>query len=655
MSKKLALVVHGIGEQEAGETLDALVGGLTGDRACVIKNELRHLRQRNRDHDKDTPERGIKLYPCHIRRVHRGNDTTVFAEAFWGDISRGAQGQVRGLIDLFELVMGLGHIVRENAAEIYDKRAAWPRRGANLFVYLLHGPITAFNLAIALATAALFAMQALTASADLAPSLAVLTAALALVLVYLKLRNPARSYLYQIFRNWMRHTAIMLVAFVVLSHLIAIAIPPEGQAKLSKILVSQCPPSRPFAACMDYWYAALLANVIGATWGVALILVVATGVRETIRRFQSESGAVKTLFPQTMALMMIVWMFLVVVLWAAVSQFVIKTADQAGLTTVNVDIMEKGLLPALNFTFWVVSALAVVSVSAFLAWADRKRWTLRVPPEQHLDRPIRRLIVHPVILIGLTVAIGVLGYGGFETVQYQVQLATSDSHGSFADLLAGSTTYQYFYKAFVPLVALLGLGYTYFGRTLATGIGIAKDIVVYFVRRPDEGTTPENSLKLYPLRAQIQDRFVDTLIQLIRSEHPDEIVVVAHSQGTLVTVEALRGGEFHKRLAQAGLPPINPDLVTMGSPTSHLYSFYFARSFDLANTDPERDVTVGINSWTNIYRVDDFVGTTVDGPRADFPKNLWVNAGGHTNYWTDEMVIAHLKRNGFTEFSGREL
>ncbi len=99
MAKKLALVVHVIGEQQAGKTLDALVGSLTDDRPCAVGTELHHLRERHRDHPEDKDTRDKKLYPCHIRRVTQGKDETVFAEAFWGDISRGETGQVRGLID----------------------------------------------------------------------------------------------------------------------------------------------------------------------------------------------------------------------------------------------------------------------------------------------------------------------------------------------------------------------------------------------------------------------------------------------------------------------------------------------------------------------------------------------------------------------------
>ena len=88
----------------------------------------------------------------------------------------------------------------------------------------------------------------------------------------------------------------------------------------------------------------------------------------------------------------------------------------------------------------------------------------------------------------------------------------------------------------------------------------------------------------------------------------------------------------------------------MGSPTSHIYGFYFTKEFDLKSQRVTHDVTDGISSWLNIYRLDDFVGMEVEGPNDNFPKNAWVPAKGHTNYWTDDSVLRHLRANSFPEF-----
>jgi hypothetical protein len=296
-----------------------------------------------------------------------------------------------------------------------------------------------------------------------------------------------------------------------------------------------------------------------------------------------------------------------------------------------------------------------------------------VPPKTHLDPPthlanlILRLIVHPAVLTGLSFAIVFIAIGAIEAGSIQIQLATADPSFtvSKASGAGQSRTYKETAAAFnistkfgtvFPIVAgLIALAYTYFRSYLAMGIGIAKDIVVYFVRRPAPRVTDLRGLNVHPMRNRIQDRLVDTLILLLRSEQPDEVVIVSHSQGTVISVEALRGGRLRAQMKEEKIKPFSIDLVTMGSPTSHLYGFYFSQEFDLKSTDPSKDVTDGIASWVNIYRVDDFVGTDVEGTREDFPQNEWVPAQGHTGYWTDDSVLRHLKRHAFPEFLGREI
>lgn len=664
MTKKLALVVHGIGEQQAGETLDALVGGLTGDRACTVENELRHLRERDRDHPNDEDCREKLLYPCHIRRVKHGGHETIFAEAFWGDISRGSTGKVRGLLDLFELIMGLGHIVRENAAEIYDDPKAAPRRAANFFVYLVHGPITAFNIVLVLATAFLFLLQWQFGQADWVATSAVLGSGIVMMLGWALFRNPKRSYLYQIHRLWFGCSAIALVLIALLTHSMDAFLSEDQNAAVARWLASQCEVTGDFSLCFDYWYAAVLSNLVALCWGICVVIVAGTGLWEAIRRLTAEAGASKALYPQALAFMLTVWMFLIVTIWVAASASIVEAAGSMGLTTVNIAVMEKVLLPAMNFTVWVSFSLAVIAAGAVLAWADRKRWTMRVRPEDHKDNPIRRLIVHPMILLALTLAIVFIVIGAVQTVTIQVSLATAEPFSG--PVAQGSKSLAYsaaertfnvsekFSTYFTLFAGFLVFSYTYFRSYLAMGIGIAKDIVVYFVRRPAPRVTDLRGLNVHPLRNRIQDRLVDTLILLIRSEHPDEVVIVSHSQGTVMSVEALRGGRLRARMQAEGVSPCDINLVTMGSPTSHLYGFYFTKDFDLKSTDPSKDVKDGIASWVNIYRVDDFVGTEVEGPTPDFPVNEWVPAKGHTGYWTDDSVLRDLKRHTFPEFSARE-
>ncbi len=78
--KKLILVVHGIGEQAAGETLDDLAGAASEkNKAARVQSKVRWLAD---EHDMGEG-RDVELFPCHIRRVNREKSELVFSEVFW--------------------------------------------------------------------------------------------------------------------------------------------------------------------------------------------------------------------------------------------------------------------------------------------------------------------------------------------------------------------------------------------------------------------------------------------------------------------------------------------------------------------------------------------------------------------------------------------
>jgi hypothetical protein len=85
----------------------------------------------------------------------------------------------------------------------------------------------------------------------------------------------------------------------------------------------------------------------------------------------------------------------------------------------------------------------------------------------------------------------------------------------------------------------------------------------------------------------------------------------------------------------------------MGSPFTHLYQYYFPHRYPPLFRDGqfnERDwgssFPQTIREWRNIYRVDDFIGTHIDGDGAgQFPLNRCLVAGGHTSYWGREDVL----------------
>lgn len=90
MQRNLVLVVHGIGEQKAGQTLDALTGGAIRELGLPgpVESRVEMIAEDRPD------ERQLHLFPCHIRRTVLpaavagcGQDQDVLAaEVHWSDL-----------------------------------------------------------------------------------------------------------------------------------------------------------------------------------------------------------------------------------------------------------------------------------------------------------------------------------------------------------------------------------------------------------------------------------------------------------------------------------------------------------------------------------------------------------------------------------------
>jgi hypothetical protein len=156
----------------------------------------------------------------------------------------------------------------------------------------------------------------------------------------------------------------------------------------------------------------------------------------------------------------------------------------------------------------------------------------------------------------------------------------------------------------------------------------------------------------------------------IKGEHYDALVIVAHSQGTVITADLLRylSAEYARNHNYDPdlLPLLSREmpiyLFTMGSPLRQLYGLRFPFLYEYArhqrpkggggiaipphtNPDPE---TLGVRKWVNAYRSGDYVGRYLWRP--DDSDANWepaaesddanahrvefcVGPGAHTHYW----------------------
>lgn len=203
-------------------------------------------------------------------------------------------------------------------------------------------------------------------------------------------------------------------------------------------------------------------------------------------------------------------------------------------------------------------------------------------------------------------------------------------------------------------------------------LGIMLDIDNY-LRETPETLTP---------RARIAERFVSLLRHIEGRDEFDRVVLVSHSQGTVITTDLLRF------LALGGVSTDDANLVdakryrllTMGSPLRQLYGANFPHLYAwVTATDPDPDAdrtpltekqtpdisarspdpaTLKVAEWVNLYTSGDYVGRNLwcdDDWEAVWDRHAkpieggkrrerCLGAGTHTHYWTSDDAAAEIDR-----------
>jgi hypothetical protein len=218
----------------------------------------------------------------------------------------------------------------------------------------------------------------------------------------------------------------------------------------------------------------------------------------------------------------------------------------------------------------------------------------------------------------------------------------------------------------------------------------------------------DNYLRLHPLdsnpKGKIYARYTSLLRYLCQWKNPDDghgydgLVIVAHSQGTVISADVLRFLKLEPKpdptLVKLGQElPI--ELLTMGCPLKQLYSFAFPNRYHWvidqlppriqwrsavglpAPAFPQEQhwshqspnpATLGVRCWVNAYRSGDYVGRVLwrdpNDPLAWRPtphsvfiqdaagknygdrREYCIGSGAHTHYWdaTAPMVAQEIDR-----------
>ena len=139
----------------------------------------------------------------------------------------------------------------------------------------------------------------------------------------------------------------------------------------------------------------------------------------------------------------------------------------------------------------------------------------------------------------------------------------------------------------------------------------------------------------YPVRARIAARFRLTIDHLLAGGGKTDLVIIAHSQGTIVALDALNDPQFQEKLA---LRASTVTLVTFGSPLEHIYRHYFRKDYPEMISRQFDDFAARVDfRWTNVYRPDDYVGTYIASTPRWGPTNVALPTGGHVRYWEPQV------------------
>jgi len=158
-------------------------------------------------------------------------------------------------------------------------------------------------------------------------------------------------------------------------------------------------------------------------------------------------------------------------------------------------------------------------------------------------------------------------------------------------------------------------------------------------------------------RVRIVERYV-ALLDHVRRQGYQRVVIVAHSQGTVITADLLRYLQQRDRLG--GLAEVPPDqvdprvlrywlagielrLLTVGSPLRQLYALRFPALYpwvmagvrgadDSAWVGPQPH-ELGLQRWSNLWGSGDYVGRWLwSKPDASLPRPLQVNPASYDGF-----------------------
>jgi hypothetical protein len=302
---------------------------------------------------------------------------------------------------------------------------------------------------------------------------------------------------------------------------------------------------------------------------------------------------------------------------------------------------------------WHFFLALIVGLPVLVTLIWRSLWVFFNKPNFRDPDAIPRLLVNPWVLWTVLGA-GIAGGGLFVWRQWIGRWPWDDVFFRLAVPLAGGTA------VVLPLVG------TYFRKELAAVLHIFMDVIAHFYEKDLDFPRPFGKPKVINVESFVVQMRIEARMRRVIQEvlwrldgyNVTDLTVVAHSQGTVIAIDVLWLAWTHRLLKEGR--QITVRLATMGSPFTYLYQYFYPSRYPELFDDHGKlnkpwvpkvagvlDWAKGfdktVQKWVNLYRVDDFVGTRING-RQSFPDNIPVGAGGHNYYWNQPQVLELLRQ-----------
>lgn len=590
---QLIIVVHGVGDPEPGEPVGAF--------ARSIALESKPLKESHSVlwlNEKANESSFIQTFPVHVRDLKMRRKNVKLAEVFWGDMSRVVSGVPGMVLGLFQILFGLRYVAYV-AADQPGFSAGWLKKLGLISSRVLHGPVLAVTLFLGMLAFAISGSQLLWPDSWQGPmwSQIVISGCSVFGLIFALIgRRVTRNRVIERSCFWLGVTSVFMFALMGFKTVWLDDLQREPSALANSISL--------------IWHCRVLVVLLGWLWFCEILVMLAMAVCWLMAIMRPRANRRALHIALLLPLLSIgIWGQAIPMLWlttqASAKKF-LRLDDFAHVFDEAVPLLGIQFIMCLA----IVIATGVVAIR-FLRWrsgqtVERFLGGSRGP----------RLIVHGGLQVVLA-ACAAVGVSLVITIETLETLGHSHHDFLIGRLMAESNKYAM--AILVPVGFLLAFALP----RLHPVFDIVLDIVNHFYFRPtnvqdalddddefDINETTFESGNLFFSRRQAIHARMQRILTHYRdnmTERP-ELIVIAHSQGTQIAIEVLNDPE----LAWLNNQFCSVKLVTMGSPFSNLYQHYFSHIYPPLDAAYWSSLRRRVDQWTNIFRIDDPVGTEID-------------------------------------------